>query len=79
MANEVFISYSRKDYEIVRKVKDSIDKELGIDCWMDLDGIESGDQFKEVIISAIVRHDYRAQNETYIKERGRKYVESLYL
>lgn len=57
MANEVFISYSRKDFDKVRQIKESIDKELGIDCWMDLDGIESGDQFKEVIISAILRHD----------------------
>ena len=57
MANEVFISYSRKDYEIVRKIKAEIDQKLGIYCWMDLDGIESGAQFKKVIISAINRHE----------------------
>ena len=27
----------------------------------------------------IRQSEYRAQNETYIKERGRKYVEPLYL
>ena len=57
MANEVFISYSRKDYEKVKAVKDEIDSLVGIDCWMDLDGIESGEWFKKVIISAINRHD----------------------
>ena len=56
MANEVFISYSRKDYEKVKAVKDEIDRLVGIDCWMDLNGIESGDWFKKVIISAINRH-----------------------
>lgn len=57
MANEVFISYSRKDFAKVREVKNSLDRELGIDCWMDLDGIESGAQFEDVIIDAICRHD----------------------
>lgn len=57
MANEVFISYSRRDYQKVRKIKDTIDREVGIDCWMDLDGIESDDLFVEVIIDAINRHD----------------------
>ena len=57
MANEVFISYSRKDYEKVKAIKDEIDRLVGIDCWMDLNGIESGDWFKKVIISAINRHD----------------------
>ena len=57
MANEVFISYSRKDYEIVKAVKDEIDSLVGIDCWMDLNGIESGEWFKSVIISAINSHD----------------------
>ena len=57
MANEVFISYSRKDYDKVKAVKDEIDRLVGIDCWMDLNGIESGEWFKKVIISAINRHD----------------------
>ena len=56
MANEVFISYSRRDLERVRAIKQEIDRSVGIDCWMDLDGIESGDEFMRVIISAIKRH-----------------------
>lgn len=57
MANEVFISYSRSDYQKVRKIKETIDGEVGIDCWMDLDGIESDKQFLDVIIHAINNHD----------------------
>ena len=57
MANEVFISYSRRDYQQVRKIKEAIDHEVGINCWMDLDGIESDKQFDDVIISAINSHD----------------------
>lgn len=41
MANEVFISYSRKDYDAVREIKTEIDREVGINCWMDIDGIEN--------------------------------------
>lgn len=57
MNNGVFISYSRKDLEEVKKIKYEIDKEVGIDCWMDLDGIESGEQFEDVIIEAISNSD----------------------
>lgn len=57
MANEVFISYSRKDYDIVRPIKNEIDLEVGIESWMDLDGIESDEQFEDVIINAINQHD----------------------
>lgn len=54
---DVFISYSRKDLELVKDIKKEIDRLVGIDCWMDLDGIESGEQFEDVIISAIDRSD----------------------
>ena len=54
---DVFISYSRKDLELVKGIKKEIDRLVGIDCWMDLDGIESGEQFEDVIISAIDRSD----------------------
>lgn len=57
MAKEVFISYSRADYQKVREIKETIDLEVGIDCWMDLDGIESDQQFVDVIINAINSHD----------------------
>lgn len=39
---DVFISYCRKDLELVKEIKAEIDRQVGIDCWMDLDGIESG-------------------------------------
>lgn len=57
MANEVFISYSRKDFDEVRRIKSEIDQKVGINCWMDLDGIESDKQFVDVIIKAINRHE----------------------
>lgn len=57
MANEVFISYSRTNYEQVRRIKKEIDNEVGIECWMDLDGIESDEQFVDVIINAINQHN----------------------
>lgn len=57
MANEIFISYSRVNYDQVRAIKDKIDNEIGINCWMDLDGIESDKQFVDVIINAINKHD----------------------
>lgn len=57
MAKEIFISYSRKDFEKVKAIKNEIDSELGIKCWMDLDGIESGEQFENKIIAAIKDHD----------------------
>lgn len=54
MAKKVFISYSRNDYQKVLSIKETIDREVGIDCWMDLDGIESGEfQFTKAIVKAI--------------------------
>ena len=57
MENEVFISYSRQDFDSVYRIKTEIDQEVGINCWMDLDGIESDKQFVDVIIKAIKRHE----------------------
>ena len=54
---DVFISYSRKDLELVKEIKAEIDRLVGIDCWMDLDGIESGEQFEDVIINVICKCD----------------------
>ena len=58
MAKEIFISYSRKDFDKVKALKDELDRELDINCWMDLDGIESGDQFETKIIDAINSHRF---------------------
>ena len=57
MGNEIFISYSRRDFDTVKAIKDQLDRELGIECWMDIDGIESGEQFEEVIVKAINAHE----------------------
>lgn len=53
MESKVFISYSRKDTEVVKDIVSKIDKALGIQCWIDLKGIESSSEFREVIIKAI--------------------------
>lgn len=54
MDSEIFISYCRKDLEKVKKIKKEIENIIpSVKCWMDLDGIESGTQFEDVIIKAI--------------------------
>ncbi len=52
MKYDIFISYSRKDSAIVKKFADELRK-AGYIYWMDIDGIESGDEFKKNIVSAI--------------------------
>ena len=53
-SNKIFISYSRHDKKQVFKLKKEIDKYIGTKtCWLDLTGIESDEQFVDVIISAI--------------------------
>lgn len=50
--HDIFISYSRQDAEIVKKLC----KELvsaGFSLWIDENGIESGDAFKSIIVKAI--------------------------
>ena len=43
MKRDVFISYSRKNYNVVMEIKSQIDDATGADCWMDLKGgIETG-------------------------------------
>lgn len=54
---DIFISYSRHDLERVKVIKQDLELATGASCWMDLDGIESGEQFEKVIISAINRSD----------------------
>ena len=49
---DVFISYSRKDSERVNQFVDILVNE-GYNVWIDKDGIESGDQFKLIIVKAI--------------------------
>ena len=49
MAGNIFISYSRKDLEVVVKLRDEIHRRTGALPWMDVTGIETGTQFADVI------------------------------
>ena len=50
--HKIFISYSRKDSEVARGICDMLNK-LNIPYWIDIDGVYSGANFKEVIVNAI--------------------------
>lgn len=52
MKYDIFISYSRKDAKIVKIFFEALSA-AGYSVWMDVDGIESGDEFKRKIVSAI--------------------------
>ena len=54
----VFISYSRLDYEKVKVIAKEIESKTNCRCWMDLEGIESGaPRFTEFIINGIEQCD----------------------
>ena len=53
MGEKIFISYKRIDKEKVLPIVEEINQRTGASCWIDLEGIESGDQFERVIIRAI--------------------------
>jgi hypothetical protein len=51
---DIFISYSRKDFDEVEALKKRIEEQIqDVRCWLDLDGIESGEEFTTKIVSAI--------------------------
>lgn len=50
---QIFISYSRHDLDIVKPIIRQIESKVNVKCWIDWDGIESGSQFKNVIVKAI--------------------------
>ena len=52
-SKQVFISYSREDFNSVRLLVEKLTKDVGDVFWMDLEGIESGEKFDQVIIQAI--------------------------
>ena len=54
---KVFISYSRADSAVVFPFVERLQKAVGDVFWMDLNGIESGDQFIHKIIKAIDQAD----------------------
>lgn len=53
MSCPIFISYSRKDLVKAEQIKKEIEDITKQKCWFDIDGIESGSQFEDHIISAI--------------------------
>lgn len=53
MAKDVFISYSRRDLQQVIGIRDEMKELSRVDSWIDLKGIESSEQFVNVIIKAI--------------------------
>lgn len=50
--SDIFISYSRYDSDVVNELVTLLEQE-GYSVWIDRDGIESGDDFKRVILKAI--------------------------
>ena len=54
MQRDIFISYSRKDIDLVKQIKGEIEKSIGVQCWMDITGIESGSpRFTKDIVNGI--------------------------
>lgn len=51
---DIFISYSREDVKCVSRILSFIEKD-GYSVWIDKTGIETGEQFKNVIVDAISR------------------------
>ena len=54
---QIFISYKRVDKDKVFSIVEKIEYELGCNCFVDLDGIESSVQFASVICFAIDKSD----------------------
>lgn len=53
MNYDIFISYSREDKTAVYPLIRRINEEVGTQCWIDLDGIESGEHFEDKIMQTI--------------------------
>lgn len=51
--SKVFVSYKRDDKDIVLPIVHRMEDELGFKFWVDLKGIESDEQFSNVIVHAI--------------------------
>lgn len=54
LEKDIFISYSRKDTDIVKSIYDCLGK-AGYKCWLDVDSMFSGTSYKKVIVDAIKR------------------------
>ena len=85
---DVFISYSRRDLDVVKPIKEELERN-GFSCWMDIDGIESGDEnFKQKIVPAIdgccvvlffisafsQKSEWTAKELGYAKRHGKRVV-----
>lgn len=51
--SRIFVSYKRKDSRQVYSIIEEIKSKLGVDCWYDIDGIETQAQFVSKICYAI--------------------------
>lgn len=51
--SRIFISYKRVDKKKVFRLKHKVEQAIEEKCWLDLDGIESDEQFVSVIMTAI--------------------------
>ena len=59
MKYDIFISYSRKDFEEVNRFVGMLKERIpSLTCWFDITGIESGDEFEDKIITAIDNSAY---------------------
>lgn len=54
---DIFVSYSRADVDVVTRLVGDIQDKTNARCWVDWNGVESGDKFVDVIINAIDRVD----------------------
>ena len=50
---DIFVSYSRADIDVVKRLVGDIHEKTKARCWVDWNGIESGEKFVDVIINAI--------------------------
>lgn len=53
VTSPIFISYSSLDKDTVYPIVERIEKECGIKCWIDRDGLHSGDMLDDSIMDAI--------------------------
>ncbi len=59
MKYDLFISYSRKDFDEVNKILNMLKKQIpSLTYWFDINGVESGDEFEDKIIAAIDNSSY---------------------
>ncbi len=92
MTYDVFISYSRRDYEEVNSFVALLQNRIpGLKCWFDLTGIESGDEFGDKIVSAIdnsshvlfmvsessMESTWTKKEVTYAKNTGKRVIPIL--